>query len=297
MCLAARVARQGLWFCRNLHVFSKKDMGGPPLPRIKTEIPMSFKTPHRRRAFTLVELLVAIGIIAILVGILIPTIRIVVETSRSVKCLNNLRQMAIASNAYAATYGTYPVAYAYAASGPGNISFAWDFTTTFQPGQPLQVQPGLIWMDGGVERIQQCPSFEGAANWLSDPYTGYNYNTSYIGHGQFESIPTPMSPRQVKNATQTALFGDGQYSAGADKFMRSPWPNAGDANFSPRWSGTQGFRHRGSTNVVFCDGHAESRSDIHTSNQDGPTGVAPGTGFLSDDNSLYGGEVSHTPGP
>ena len=243
----------------------------------------------RKPGFTLVELLVAVSIIAVLIAILIPVIRVVAETSRKVKCLGNLRQMAVAANLYAANFGTYPIAYAYASDGSRDIAFAWDFTAVYLPGQPLQVQPGLIWMDGGIESIQQCPSFEGAANWFTDPYTGYNYNTSYIGHGQYESIPTPARPAQIKNPQRTALFGDGQYANGANKFMRAPWPNPGDANFSPRWSGTQGFRHRGSTNVVFCDGHAESMSEIHVKNQDGSSSVAPNTGFLSDDNSIYGG--------
>jgi prepilin-type N-terminal cleavage/methylation domain-containing protein len=54
-----------------------------------------------RRAFTLVELLVVIGIIAILISILIPTLSRARESAQRTQCLSNLRQMAVLLNMYA----------------------------------------------------------------------------------------------------------------------------------------------------------------------------------------------------
>jgi prepilin-type N-terminal cleavage/methylation domain-containing protein/prepilin-type processing-associated H-X9-DG protein len=245
---------------------------------------------NRRRAFTLIELLVVLGIFSVLLAVLLPAINRSGEQARRVVCLSNLRQLAMAARMYCETYnGSFPIAQYSTSRPPLFIQHAWDFTTTrnLDTGQ-ITVEPGLLWLGRTDMRIHQCPSFDGRSNTLADPYTGYNYNTSYIGHGQGEAIVAPARLSQIRRPERCALFGDGQYWGGANKFMRSPFPAPGDLFFRGRSAGTQGFRHLGMTNVVFVDGHAESLSRRYTDTipQEQPN-IAWNTGFLSSDNSMY----------
>src|SRR6476659_8810613 len=56
-----------------------------------------------RRAFTLIELLVVVGIIAILIGILLPSFGRAQEMARTIQCAANLRSIGQASAAYSAS--------------------------------------------------------------------------------------------------------------------------------------------------------------------------------------------------
>ncbi len=63
----------------------------------------------KHRAFTLIELLVIVAIIAILVALLLPSLRDAKERAQRVVCAGNLRQLGIAAIAYAGSYdGHFP---------------------------------------------------------------------------------------------------------------------------------------------------------------------------------------------
>jgi len=272
---------------------------------------------QQAHAFTLIELVVVAAVIALLFSILLPSVQRARKQAQSAMCLSNLRQMLIAAHTYTAVHrGRFPI-YLDTVTVPDftfvgydrKIEYAWDYTriedgTTHQ----VTIRPGLLWQGKTDEAVHQCPSFAGPANWSDDPYTGYNYNTSYVGTfrkkkrrvrtpagkivQQWEITVAPARTDDIRAPARCAVFGDGQYSGGANKFMRSPWGaerGARDTWFTVgRGAGTQGFRHLSKTNVGFADGHADRWgrrfTETYPTEQ---TTIGEGNGFLSPDNSLY----------
>lgn len=72
----------------------------------------------KTRAFTLIEMMVVIAIVAILVALLVPALGKSMSRARSSQCMSNLRQIGVAIRLYATDHsGRYPVGFAHEDSG------------------------------------------------------------------------------------------------------------------------------------------------------------------------------------
>lgn len=246
--------------------------------------------------FTLVELMVVVAILSLLVTILLPTLWRAREITRSTLCLTNLHGLGRALHTYTfENDGYYPLAYHTERVGRVRYNYAWDITHVMDwDTREETITAGTLWQGMKLFQIQQCPSYKGSANWMDDPFTGYNYNTSYLGYNE-RSHPAGAPPKTVtiyavKYPGQTAAFGDGEYQSGTNKFMRAPWRDAPWDTFVGRSAGTQGYRHLGKTNVCWADGHATHWAEKHRQTHPDEMGRIPEDepyGYLSADNSLY----------
>jgi len=251
-----------------------------------------------KKAFTLTEMLVVMSVVSVVMAILLPVLSRSCAEGKRIVCLSNLRQLCVAAREYAWDNDDYyPIAYM-TDPNPDDltvVSISWDFVyTDNHETSEKQIKPGLLWGGQTIEKVQQCPAFKGSIS-LSEPYTGYNYNTSYIGHGSNEFITKPAKMAQVRKPEECALFGDGEYYGGANKYMRAPLKSSSN-KFDFPTAGTQGYRHGGRTNVVWCDGHGSSQKELYTDTSEGGgkkklekynRKAKVKVGFLSPDNSAY----------
>ncbi len=203
---------------------------------------------RRVGGFTLIELLVVIAIIALLIGILLPALGKARESSRSLRCLANMRSMGQSVTLYQNDWdGHFPLS----SHSTGSILDSW-----------LDVLEEGYGLDPAIKECPEDDDFE------FRPF-------SYVTNDHFEKLTpgidyNPISGETLPGGRRRAIRQIHQVPFPSETAYAVEWAGTGDTDHlhSVGWEAAEEIppqvavtRHsESSSNFMFTDGHAESLS-------------------------------------
>lgn len=196
---------------------------------------------HARRGFTLTEILVVIGMIAVLAAIMFPAMSLLKARSESSKCMSNQRQIGALIGIYMTeNNGMLPYSAGYNYTGQGANSWGWD-----NHSGPLAVSAGIgfgntesTWFfDPKNPHLFNCPAEKNKVR-------TYTANTNLMGFlpGGGQRVPHSVINQQERKI----LITDNH--TGPDGTKPTYFSDVASV----------GKRHGGKANALFADFHVES---------------------------------------